>query len=79
MDCRRQFPSAAPRPGRPALDLAQVDRRLIKEIDEAIRRIDDGTYGSAVVIADGPVVVLVNDYPLKGQVDPATYIGLGLR
>ncbi|HMN41796.1 MAG TPA: TraR/DksA C4-type zinc finger protein [Phycisphaerales bacterium] len=28
-----------------SLDLAQVDRRLIKEIDEAIRRIDDGTYG----------------------------------
>jgi hypothetical protein len=44
-----------------------------------IDAIDDGTYGSAVVVADGPVVVLVNDYPLKGQVDPATYIGLGLR
>ncbi len=28
-----------------SLDLAQVDRRLIKEIDEAIKRIDEGTYG----------------------------------
>ena len=45
----------------------------------AIGAIEDGTFGSAVVIADGPVVVLVNDYPLRGQVDPATYIGLGLR
>lgn len=28
-----------------SLDLAQVDRNLIKEIDEALTRIDDGTYG----------------------------------
>lgn len=28
-----------------SLELAEVDRNLIKEIDEAIRRIDDGTYG----------------------------------
>lgn len=28
-----------------ALDLAAVDRRLIKEIDDAIKRIDNGTYG----------------------------------
>ncbi len=28
-----------------ALDLAAVDRRLIKEIDDAIMRIDNGTYG----------------------------------
>jgi RNA polymerase-binding protein DksA len=28
-----------------SLDLAQVDRRLIKEIDEALKRIDEGTYG----------------------------------
>lgn len=28
-----------------SLDLAQVDRNLIREIDEALRRIDDGTYG----------------------------------
>jgi DnaK suppressor protein len=28
-----------------ALDLAAVDRKLIKEIDDAINRIDDGTYG----------------------------------
>lgn len=28
-----------------SLDLAQVDRTLIKEIDEALKRIDDGTYG----------------------------------
>lgn len=28
-----------------ALDIAQVDRNLIKEIDDAIRRIDDGSYG----------------------------------
>jgi RNA polymerase-binding transcription factor DksA len=28
-----------------SLDLAQVDRNLIKEIDEALKRIDDGSYG----------------------------------
>lgn len=28
-----------------SLDLAAVDRRLIKEIDDALRRIDDGTFG----------------------------------
>ncbi len=28
-----------------ALDLAAADRRLIKEIDDAIKRIDNGTYG----------------------------------
>ncbi len=28
-----------------ALDLAAADRRLIKEIDDAIKRIDSGTYG----------------------------------
>ncbi len=28
-----------------SLDLAQVDRNLIKEIEEALKRIDDGTYG----------------------------------
>lgn len=28
-----------------SLDLAAADRRLIKEIDDAIRRIDEGTYG----------------------------------
>ncbi|MBY0313293.1 MAG: hypothetical protein K2W85_14590 [Phycisphaerales bacterium] len=28
-----------------SLDLAQVDRTLIKEIDEALKRIEDGTYG----------------------------------
>lgn len=28
-----------------ALDLAQVDRNLIREIDDALRRIEDGTYG----------------------------------
>lgn len=28
-----------------ALDLAAVDRRLIKEIEDALKRIDDGTYG----------------------------------
>lgn len=28
-----------------ALDLAQVDRNLIREIDDALKRIDDGTYG----------------------------------
>jgi DnaK suppressor protein len=28
-----------------ALDIAAVDRKLIKEIDDAIKRIDDGTYG----------------------------------
>lgn len=28
-----------------ALDLAAADRKLIKEIDDAIQRIDDGTYG----------------------------------
>lgn len=28
-----------------ALDLAAADRKLIKEIDDALKRIDDGTYG----------------------------------
>ena len=28
-----------------SLDLAQVDRNLIKEIEEALKRIDDGTFG----------------------------------
>lgn len=28
-----------------SLDLAQVDRNLLKEIDEALKRIEDGTYG----------------------------------
>jgi DnaK suppressor protein len=28
-----------------SLDLAQVDRNLIKEIEEALKRIDDGSYG----------------------------------
>ncbi|MCC6676340.1 MAG: TraR/DksA C4-type zinc finger protein [Phycisphaerales bacterium] len=28
-----------------SLDLAAADRKLIKEIDDAIKRIDDGTYG----------------------------------
>ncbi|MFN7021052.1 MAG: TraR/DksA family transcriptional regulator [Phycisphaerales bacterium] len=28
-----------------SLDLAQVDRNLIREIDEALKRIDEGTYG----------------------------------
>jgi RNA polymerase-binding transcription factor DksA len=28
-----------------SLDLAQVDRNLIKEIDDALRRIEDGSYG----------------------------------
>ncbi|MBX3357625.1 MAG: TraR/DksA C4-type zinc finger protein [Phycisphaeraceae bacterium] len=28
-----------------SLDLAQVDRNLIREIDEALKRIEDGTYG----------------------------------
>lgn len=28
-----------------ALDLAQVDRNLIREIDEALKRIEEGTYG----------------------------------
>ena len=27
------------------LDLAQVDRNLIREIDDALKRIEDGTYG----------------------------------
>jgi RNA polymerase-binding protein DksA len=29
-----------------ALDLAQVDRNLIKEIDDALKRIEEGTYGN---------------------------------
>ncbi|MBL8990759.1 MAG: TraR/DksA C4-type zinc finger protein, partial [Phycisphaerae bacterium] len=28
-----------------ALDLASVDRTLIREIDDALKRIDDGTFG----------------------------------
>jgi hypothetical protein len=42
----------------------------------AIDAITEGTFGSATVIADQPVVVLVNDYPLAGQADPATYLGI---
>lgn len=44
----------------------------------AIDAIADGTFGSATVIADQPVVVLVNDYPLAGQADPATYLGIAV-
>lgn len=42
----------------------------------SIPQLLDQTFGSAVVESDQPVVVLVNDYPLAEDVDPATYLGL---
>ncbi|MFN8422958.1 MAG: hypothetical protein U0470_06030 [Anaerolineae bacterium] len=45
----------------------------------AIAAIPDGTFGAAVVTANVPVVVLVNDYPTSSTgpaSDPATYLGI---
>lgn len=42
----------------------------------SLPQVPEQTYGSAVVTATGPVVVLVNDYPLQDGLDPATYLGL---
>lgn len=48
----------------------------------AVPVLRDGTFGGAVVTADGPVVVLVNDYPTADRggrrTDPATYLGLAV-
>jgi hypothetical protein len=41
-----------------------------------IAAIPDFTFGAATVTSTVPVVVLVNDYPLKAQSDPATYLGI---
>lgn len=41
-----------------------------------IAAIPDSTFGSAVVTSDQPVVVLVNDYPMRAQYDPSTYLGI---
>ena len=41
-----------------------------------IAAIPDFTFGAATITSDQPVVVLVNDYPLRAQSDPATYLGL---
>lgn len=38
-----------------------------------------GTFGSAVVTSDQPVVALVIDYPMRRQVDPAAYLGITTR
>lgn len=45
----------------------------------SLPEIADGTFGSAVVRSDQPVVVLVNDYPLAEGRDPATYLGIAGR
>lgn len=43
---------------------------------DAITAIPRGTYGSAIVRSDQPVVVIVNDYPLDAQADMAAYNGI---
>ncbi len=45
----------------------------------SLPEVPDGTFGSAVVRADQPIVVLVNDYPLTDGRDPATYLGIAGR
>jgi hypothetical protein len=45
----------------------------------SISAIPPNTFGSALVTSDQPVVVLVVDYPMKAQVDPAAYIGITAR
>lgn len=42
----------------------------------AVAAIPNGTYGAAVITSDAPIVVLVNDYPLNGDSDMATYAGI---
>ena len=42
----------------------------------AVTAIPAGTYGAAVISSDQPIVVLVNDYPLAGNSDMATYAGI---
>jgi hypothetical protein len=42
-------------------------------------RIPPGTYGAAVIESPRPVAVIVNDYPLTGAVDAATYNGIPMR
>jgi hypothetical protein len=41
-----------------------------------IAAIRPNTFGSATVVSDQPVIVLVVDYPMQGQVDPAAYLGI---
>jgi len=41
-----------------------------------IPQIPNFTFGSATLSSTLPIVALVNDYPLTGQTDPATYIGI---
>lgn len=44
----------------------------------AVAAIPNGSYGAAVVSSLEPIVVLVNDYPLQGASDMATYAGIPL-
>jgi len=41
-----------------------------------IGAIPDGTFGSAVVESDQPIVAIVNDFALKGGIDSAIYNGI---
>ena len=36
------------------------------------------SYGAAVLSSDQPILVLVNDYPLQGNSDMATYAGIAV-
>jgi len=44
----------------------------------AVEVIPPDTYGAAVIESDQPIVVLVNDYPLRGNSDMATYAGIAV-
>ncbi|MFN8424616.1 MAG: hypothetical protein U0470_14970, partial [Anaerolineae bacterium] len=71
----------------PVEDCAQC-RAAIEPDDSAtfwppgIAALADGEFGGAVVTGDGPIVVLVNDYPTADRAgrrtDPATYLGLDM-
>lgn len=43
---------------------------------DEITAIPRGTYGSAIVRSNQPIVVIVNDYPLDAQADMAAYNGI---
>lgn len=44
----------------------------------AVDAIPADTYGAAVLSSDQPILVLVNDYPLRGRSDMATYEGIAV-
>ncbi|USN98350.1 MAG: TraR/DksA family transcriptional regulator [Phycisphaeraceae bacterium] len=46
-----------------SLDLAAADRRLIKEIDDALRRIDDGTFGLCLMTGKPIAMARLNELP----------------